>query len=130
MAQRDYVQAGEKIAEALNMNPEEAAYIGTHAWTMFLAADDKSKVLDEVRKSLEKAIAINEKIPENYYYLGSIYKYNEDLKKAENYYNKALELDPDYIEAKREIRLINTRKIQNVNQRKVDKRFWSSLFKK
>ena len=130
LVQRDYVEAEKKIAESLNINPDEAAYIGTHAWTMFLAADDKSKVLDEARKSLEKAIAINDKIPENYYYLGSIYKYNQDLKKAENYYNKALELDPGYIEAKREIRLINTRKIDNMNQRNMEKRFWSSLFKK
>ncbi|MEQ9619372.1 MAG: DnaJ domain-containing protein [Deltaproteobacteria bacterium] len=130
LVQRDYVGAEKKTREALNMNPEEAAYIGTHAWTMFLAADDKSKVLDEVRKSIEKAIALNDKVPENYYYLGSIHKYNEDLRKAEDYYKKALELDPDYIEAKREIRLLNTRKTGKVNQKRVEKKFWSNLFKK
>ncbi len=130
LVQRDYVEAEKKIREAVNMNPDEAAYLGAHAWTRFLAAEDKSAVLEEVKGSLEKALKMNEKIPENYFYLGSVYKFTNDPKKAERYYEKALELDPDYIEAKREIRLINTRKTESKNDKRVEKKFWSSIFKK
>lgn len=130
LIQRDYSGAEKKIREALDMNPDEPAYLGAHAWALFLSANDKSLVEEEAKKSLEKAISMNEKIPENYYYLGSIYKHANDLKKAEEYFNKALKLDPDYIEVKREIRLINTRKANSGNEKKAEKRFWSGLFKK
>lgn len=130
LVQRDYVEAEKKIRVAVNMNPGEAAYLGAHAWTRFLAAEDKSAVLEEVKRSLEAALKMNEKIPENYFYLGSVYKFTNDPKKAERYYEKALELAPDYIEAKREIRLINTRKTESKNDKKIEKKFWSSIFKK
>jgi curved DNA-binding protein CbpA len=130
LIQRDYAEAEKKIREAVNMNPDEAAYLGALAWTRFLAAEDKSPVLEEVKNSLEIALKMNDKIAENYYYLGSVYKYTNDLRKAEKYFEKAIELDPDYIEAKREVRLINTRKTNIKSDKKIEKNFWSSLFKK
>lgn len=130
LIQRDYAEAEKKIREAVNMNPDEAAYLGALAWARFLAAENKSPVLEEVKNSLDTALRMNDKIPENYYYLGSVYKYTNDLRKAEKYFEKAIELDPDYIEAKREVRLINTRKTNIKNDKKIEKNFWSSLFKK
>jgi curved DNA-binding protein CbpA len=130
LIQRDYAEAEKKIREAVNMNPDEAAYLGALAWTRFLAAEDKSAVLGEVESSLEAALKMNDKIPENYYYLASVYKYANDLRKAEKNFEKAIELDPDYIEAKREVRLIKTRKTSIKNDKKIEKNFWSSLFKK
>ncbi|MGH7891419.1 MAG: tetratricopeptide repeat protein, partial [Thermodesulfobacteriota bacterium] len=62
--------------------------------------------------------------------LGSVYKHTNELRKAEKYFEKAIELDPDFIEAKREVRLINTRKTNIKNDKKIEKNFWSSLFKK
>ena len=130
LVQRDYAEAEKKFREAVGMNPDEAAYSGALAWARFLAAEDKSAVLEEVRNSLEIALKMNDKIPENYYYLGSLYKYNNDLRKAERYFEEAIELAPDYIEAKREIRLIKNRKTTAKNDKKIEKNFWSSLFKK
>ncbi len=130
LVQRDYAEAEKKFREAVGMNPDEAAYSGALAWARFLAAEDKSAVLEEVRNSLEIALKMNDKIPENYYYLGSLYKFNNDLRKAERYFEKAIELAPDYIEAKREIRLIKNRKTTAKNDKKIEKNFWSSLFKK
>ncbi|MEW6144802.1 MAG: DnaJ domain-containing protein [Thermodesulfobacteriota bacterium] len=130
LIQRDYAEAEKKIREAVNMNPDEAAYLGALAWAGFLAAGDKSAVVEEVKSSLEKALKMNDKIPENNYYLASVYKYANDLRNAEKYFEKAIELDPDYIEAKREVRLIKTRKTSIKNDKKIEKNFWSSLFKK
>lgn len=130
LIQRDYAEAEKKIREAVNMNPDEAAYLGALAWARFLAAEDKSPVLEEVKNSLDIALKMNDKIPENYYYLGSVYKYTNDLRKAEKYFEKAIDLDPDFIEAKREVRLINTRKTNIKSDKKIEKNFWSSLFKK
>ncbi len=79
------------------MNPDEPAYIVTHAWALFPSIENKSQVTEETNKALSRAISANDKIPENYYYLGSIYKHEKNLKKVEEYYKKAVELDPSYI---------------------------------
>lgn len=130
LIQRNYAEAEKLIWEAVQMNPDEAAYLGAHGWTRFLAAEDKSPILDEVKNSLETAIKMNDKIPENYYYLGCVYKHTNDLRNAAKYFEKAIELAPDYIEAKREVRLLNTRRTSVMNDKKIEKNFWSSLFKK
>lgn len=130
LIQRDYVEAEKKIREAISMNPDESAYIGAHGWARYLATENKPEVFGESVKALEKAIKINGKIPENHYYLGCVYKNQNDLKNAEKYFQKAIELEPDYIEAKRELRLINARKTSARNEKKPEKKFWSSLFKR
>jgi len=130
LVQRNYTEAEKHLREAVQMNPDEAAYLGAYGWTRFLAAEDKTSVLPEVKSCLENAIRMNDKIAENYYYTGCLYKHTNDLRNAAKYFEKAIEIDPDYIEAKREVRLINTRRTNVINDKKIEKNFWSSLFKK
>jgi len=133
LTQRNYSEASAKLAEALQINPGESAYIGAYAWARYLASEDKNGTAEDLIRDLRRAIDINSSIAENYYYLGSIYKSRDDMQNAEQNYEKAVETDPNYIEAKRELRLINTRKREKVRGRKdskIEKRFWSSLFKK
>ena len=133
LSQRNYNEAIINLGEALKMNPEESAYIGAYAWASYLTSEDKDPTTQGLIEDLKKAIDLNAGIAENYYYLGSIYKNNYEMDKAEQNYEKAVEIDPGYIEAKRELRLINTRKRKNTKNKKdskMEKRFWSSLFKK
>jgi len=129
--QRRYREAQEKFLEAVNLNPNEAAYLGALVWARFLGENDKDRILNDVKKQLEKAIGINPKVAENHYYLGSLYKHMEDLNKAEACFLRAVECNPNYIEAKRELRLLQQRKSDsNIREKKREKKFWSSLFKK
>ncbi|HWP91594.1 MAG TPA: DnaJ domain-containing protein [Thermodesulfobacteriota bacterium] len=129
--QRRYREAQEKFLEAVNLNPEEAAYLGALVWARFLGEIDKDRILNDVKKQLEKAIGINPKVAENHYYLGSLYKHMEDLNRAEASFLRAVECNPNYIEAKRELRLLQQRKSDsNIRDKKREKKFWSSLFKK
>ncbi len=129
--QRRYREAQEKFLEAVNLNPEEAAYLGALVWARFLGENDKDRILNDVKKQLEKAIGINPKVAENHYYLGSLYKHLEDLNRAEACFLRAVECNPNYIEAKRELRLLQQRKSDsNIRDKKREKKFWSSLFKK
>ena len=133
LVQRNYGEAASKLGEALKINPEESAYIGAYAWARFLSAEDKNGNVADMIGELTRAIDINPSIAENYYYLGSIQKSLGEIDKAEQNYAKALETDPEYIEAKRELRLINSRKKNSTKTLKTDKmekRFWSGLFKK
>lgn len=133
LVQRNYEEAASKLGEALKINPEESAYIGAYAWARFLSTEDKNGAVTDILGDLSKAIDINPSIAENYYYLGSIHKSLGEVDKAEQNYLKAIETDPNYIEAKRELRLINSRKknsTKTVRTNKIEKKFWSGLFKK
>ena len=131
--QRRYTEAEKKFKDALELNPDEPVYLGAHAWSIFLSSDEKDNKINDLIEKLNTSIRLNNSIAENYYYLGTIYKYINDIKSAEINFKEAISKNPEYIEAKRELRLIQHRKISTQNKpssKKIEKRFWSSLFKK
>ncbi len=134
LRQRNFKEAEKKFKEAIELNPDESAYIGINAWAKYLGAPDKEVVYEDVKKELKRAIDMDENIAENYYYLASVYKLSENPGSAEKYFVEAIKKDPNYIEAKRELRLLQSRKGKNVSTKgstkKIEKKFWSGLFKK
>jgi len=134
LRQRNFKEAEKKFIEAIELNPDESAYVGINAWAKYLGAPDKEVVFEDVKKELKNAIEMDKNISENYYYLGSIYKFSENLVSAEKFFTMAIEKDPYYIDAKRELRLLKSRKGENVSSKgsskKIEKKFWSGLFKK
>lgn len=134
---RNYSDAEKKFKTAVDLNPEESAYQGAYGWAKFYASSNKESVTNEAISIIEKAIALDSSYAKNYYYLGSIYKINNNLHKAEKNFEKALEIDKTLIEAKRELRLIVNRRVERKSQKAnamkgkgLEKRFWSGLFKK
>ena len=131
LKQRNYKDAEEKFRQSVSLNPAEAAYLGALAWARFLGAQDKEPIIAGVKKEFEKAINMNPNAAESYFYLGNVYKHIDDIKKAETNFLKAVEINPDFIEAKRELRLLQQRKSESgIKDKKREKKFWSSLFKK
>ncbi len=134
LRQRNFKEAEKKFKEAIQLNPDESAYIGINAWAKYLGAPDKEVVYEDVKKELKSAIDMDTNIAENYYYLASVYKFSENLGNAEKYFEMAIQRDPNYIEAKRELRLLQSRKGKSPapksSSKKIEKKFWSGLFKK
>ena len=64
----------------------------------------KGKRYELALKDLEKAWKIAPQHPQVNFYLGSLYEYYENKKKALNHYKVALEYDPDFKEAGQAIR--------------------------
>lgn len=133
LRQRRYKDAVKKFSNAVELNPEEAAYIGALSWARFLSYDNKDSIIKDSIKELEKATSMNQNIAENYYYLGSLYKHKNNTAEAEKNFEKAVGIDPHYIQAKRELRLLKNRKQENKKDKGKSSEgsgFWSSLFKK
>lgn len=133
LKQRRFDEARKELKNATALSPDEATYVGALAWAIFLGAMDKDRVVHDVKQQLQKAIALNPKLSQNYYYLGCVYKYDESESQAEASFLKALEYDPEYMEAKRELRLIQMRRSEKKEDKgkdKKDKRFWPNLFNK
>jgi curved DNA-binding protein CbpA len=130
---RRFDEAMQEFKNAINLSPNEATYIGALAWAVYVGTMDKDRVVHDVKKQLQKAIALNPKLPQNYYYLGCVYKYEESESQAEASFVKALNCDPEYTEAKRELRLIQLRRSEKKVDKGKDKKekgFWPNLFNK
>lgn len=130
---RRFDEALQEFKNAIDLSPNEATYIGALAWAIFVGTMDKDRVVHDVIKQLQKAITLNPKLAHNYYYLGCVYKYDESESQAEASFMKALKCDPEYTEAKRELRLIQFRrseKKEDKGKNKKDRGFWPNLFNK
>jgi curved DNA-binding protein CbpA len=130
LKQRRYREAEEKLKQAVNLNPEEPVYVATLAWVNFVMASDKNSIVGRVRQELERAVERNPKSANIHYYLGHVYKHLNDIKKAEKSFAEAVKCNPDFIEAKRELRLIERRRAEELLSKKTGKRFWSIFFRK
>lgn len=137
LKQRNYKDAEHKLSKAVELNPDESAYLGSYSWARYCSSDNKDVIFNEVRIKLENAISMDPDLAQNYFYLGSVYKFSDNSLKAKQNFEKAVELDPYYVDAKRELRLLENRKLERKNQKakainneRIEKRFWSSLFKK
>jgi len=58
-----------------------------------------SKQYNEAIKSLESALKLNARDPEIYYLLGMVYESIHEYDKAKTYYEKVVELEPDFKDA-------------------------------
>jgi len=79
------------------------AFTRTQAQMKFLMREIDPDLTDEALKLAQKAIDLSPTDPRGYYLLGRMYGELDDKFTAENLYRRALELKPDYEEAKKAI---------------------------
>jgi curved DNA-binding protein CbpA len=94
---------------ALDGNPEESEHHAMLAWATFTNASDKNSVLSHVKAGFARALELNDACVPAYFYLGHVYVFTQDLPRAMGQFQRALDLRPSYIEAERELRLLQSR---------------------
>ena len=95
---------------ALDGNPEESEHHAMYAWSLWMNASDKDKVLAPVKQVFARALELNDRCVPAYFYLGHIYNYQQDYPRALAQFQRALSLRPNYVDAEREIRLLEMRR--------------------
>jgi hypothetical protein len=110
LKKRDYPSARESFGWANKLVPEEGEYLAYLGWTLFLGAEDKSgnDVLTAVRH-LKTAAVLNPSLEVAQLFLGAIYKEQKLRDIAALHFKKALEINPESIEAKRELSTLGVR---------------------
>lgn len=103
----NYAKARQLFEEAVKLNGMASEYKAWLGWAMFL--EDSSKYNDCARLILE-AVKANPNFDRGFYFLGSIFKARNEHSQAENAFKKAVSINPNNIEAQREIRLITMRR--------------------
>ena len=114
----DYAKAIESFSEAVKVNPAEPQYRAYLAWTRF---DDprarKDVVARESLSTLQHILRDSERFARGHYWVGQIWKYLNDMDKAERAFREAIKHDKTFLEAEREIRLLEMRRAKATQAR-------------
>lgn len=107
----DYAKAIECFAAAVQSNSSEPQYRAYLAWARF---DDprarKELVVRETLSALESVLRERPKFVRGHHWVGQLWKFLNESDRAAQAFRHAVELDSSFIEASRELRLIEMRK--------------------
>ena len=94
------------LDEAISGSQEVAEFYAWRGYAKFFALSDKKKAQAEANRDLQTALQKSQYCASAHYFLGQIAKLTGDTKTALTQFKKAVELKPDHIDAKREVRLL------------------------
>jgi len=114
----DHAKAIECFAAAAQANSGEPQYRAYLAWARF---DDprarKELVVRETLSVLDGVLRERPKFARGHYWVGQLWKFLNESDKAAHAFRQTVELDSSFIEASRELRLIEMRKSKSVPAR-------------
>ncbi|MBN1882671.1 MAG: DnaJ domain-containing protein [Deltaproteobacteria bacterium] len=104
LKKRDYRNAFESFAWAVKLMPDEGEYLAYLGWSIFLFSSDKTGPNSvQAIKHLKKAATLNPSIETPFLFLGTIYKVQGLKDVSILNFKKALDINPDSLEARREL---------------------------
>jgi tetratricopeptide (TPR) repeat protein len=111
MQKRAYGEAEQHFREATEANDKMARYWQSLGWAIFNNEEGRSDAqrLEAAKKAYEKALELDENDAQTHYSIGLYWKAQGDTKKMRKAMEKAVQGDPNNINAKRELRLLKMR---------------------
>jgi hypothetical protein len=107
----EHAKAVECFTTACQGNPGEPQYRAYLAWARF---DDprtrKETLVRETLKDIEEVLGERPKFSRGFYWVGLLWKFLNESDKAERAFREAVTIDPSFIDASRELRLVEMRK--------------------
>ncbi len=107
----EHAKAVECFTAACHGNPGEPQYRAYLAWSRF---DDprarKETLVRETLKEIEEVLGERPKFSRGFYWVGLLWKFVNEADKAERAFREAVTMDPSFIDASRELRLVEMRK--------------------
>lgn len=107
---RKFPEAVKMLNEAIQLNAEEAEFYAWRGYARFFTATDKKAAQPEAFREIQNAIKRNERCAPAHYFLGVIAKLTGDTAGALKHFKRTVELQPDHIDAQREIRMAAQKK--------------------
>jgi tetratricopeptide (TPR) repeat protein len=103
---RKYKEGLGLLDKAIGLNDQEAEFYAWRGYARFLIASDRKAIFEETAGDCKKAIKMQEKCTPAHLFLGHMAKALGDLKLAGKCYERVLQLEPNHVEAQRELRLM------------------------
>jgi len=115
----DYEKAIECFAAASKANPGEPQYRAYWAWARFENPRGRREaVVREVQRIIADVVAAQPRFARGHYWLGQIWKFLNEPDRAERAFREAVNQDKDFLEASREMRLLEMRRTRASATRK------------
>lgn len=103
-------KAHEAFAAAVELYPKESEYQACYGWTMFkLHHPGEMPKANEGEKIIRSALTMNARNDKAHLFLGQIARIKGNVDEAKKHFDKALEIQPDNVEAQRELRVLDMR---------------------
>ncbi|MGC4123187.1 MAG: DnaJ domain-containing protein [Myxococcales bacterium] len=97
-------EAAKLFDEAIALYDKEGEYYIWRGWAKYLAAADKKAAKDASLKEIDKGCGMSPRCAMGPYFKGQIHKLLGDAATAQKLFKETLELDPNHLEAQREVR--------------------------
>jgi CheY-like chemotaxis protein/TolA-binding protein len=110
LRKKSYSEASSLFKEAVECYPDEGEYYAYLGWSLYLADSRAHGRVELARNYLVKARKLAPSSDKPYLFLGRLYKAEGKDGVAEKMFQKVIELDPDCVDAIRELRLIDMRR--------------------
>jgi CheY-like chemotaxis protein/tetratricopeptide (TPR) repeat protein len=110
LRRRDYLAALGCFEEAVRIYPEEGEYHTHRGWALFLARPSDPEAVREALGHLRRGRKLAPDSEKSYLFLGRLYRAVNRSALAEKCFTRAVQINPDCVEALRELRLIDMRR--------------------
>jgi curved DNA-binding protein CbpA len=106
LRKKQYRDATLAFREAVELYSEEGEFHAYLGWSMFQCDPHSQPAAEKAIEHIEAGIRLNPKVDKSYLFLGYIHKAIGRPDRAEKQFEKAIQCNPDCIEALRELRLL------------------------
>jgi curved DNA-binding protein CbpA/CheY-like chemotaxis protein len=110
LRKKSYPQAAAHFEAAVNLYPEEGEYHAYRGWAHYLEDPDAPGRIKEALEHILRGRKLAPAREKPYLFLGRLYKAADRVKIAEKMFTRAVQLNPDCVDALRELRLLNMRR--------------------
>ena len=103
---RKFADAVKMLDDAIKANPEEGEFFAWRGYAKFFASADKKAGHVEAMKDINICLKKNERCAPAWYFQGHMAKVLGDLEGAKRHFKKTVQLNPEHLDAQRELRLV------------------------
>jgi tetratricopeptide (TPR) repeat protein len=108
--QRRYEEALECFGKALELYPEEGEHHAHYGWALHLCHPGDPTIVAEAIEHVKRGLKLAPNREKSYLFMGRLCKVIGRAGAAEKMFTRAVQVQPDCVEALRELRLINMRR--------------------
>jgi CheY-like chemotaxis protein/tetratricopeptide (TPR) repeat protein len=107
---RDYEGALAHFGRALELYPDEGDHHAHYGWALYLCHPGDPSIVTEALEHVRRGLKLASHREKPYLFMGRLYKAIGRADVAEKMFTRAVQIQPECVEALRELRLINMRR--------------------
>jgi hypothetical protein len=107
---RRFAEAVKTFDDAIAANPKEGEFYAWRGYARFFTLPDKKVAMVEALRDLNQSLKLNERCAPAHYFIGQLYKLTGDPTTALKHFKRCVSIDPQHVDAQREIRIATGQK--------------------